>query len=352
MPVAGHWKRSRAPIAVAACICVVVSCADSGSVASSAQVAAETTSAVRPSTTSTTSTPRVPGTTTAPTTNPPPATTLPDAPGAGTGSGPASLPGFAPRTSPDVASDPAGLARQITDSERAVRDPATPPERRAEAAHVLQVAYRVLADRREWDAEVAAAMPQDLWHSLLSNVAARRELRGMHTRLLDHVPAWRIVEPRPAEELLAHYREAEQAFGVGWEYLAAIHLVETAMGRVDAVSTAGAMGPMQFMPGTWNAFGRGDVHDPRDAILAAGRYLAHSGAPADMHAALFSYNRHNRYVRAIMHFASVMRADPAAYLGYHHWQVYLLTVAGDVLLPVGYDAPEPVPVEAFLSRPG
>ena len=36
---------------------------------------------------------------------------------------------------------------------------------------------------------------------------------------------------------------------------------------------------MQFMPATWKSYGRGgDIQDPRDAILAAGRFLAAAGA--------------------------------------------------------------------------
>ena len=217
-------------------------------------------------------------------------------------------------------------------------------------AHVQQYAYRVLAERPEWDDTVRAELPEDLRLAFDANTGARRELRGMHTHLLETLPAWRIIAPEPADVLLAHYREAKATFGVPWEYLAAIHLVETAIGRVDGVSVAGAQGPMQFMPGTWDAFGEGDVHDPRDAILAAGRYLDHSGAPGDMTEALFAYNRHYNYVRAIEHYASVMRDDPAAYLGFHQWQVYVLTVEGDVVMPVGYDEPERIPVAEHLAR--
>ncbi|MGY6501796.1 MAG: transglycosylase SLT domain-containing protein [Acidimicrobiales bacterium] len=253
---------------------------------------------------------------------------------------------------PHLPGDPVELAAVLVEAERTVRDPDAPADVVAEMAHVQQYAYRVLADAPEWDDTVRAALPEDLRGAFDANVGARRELRGMHTHLLETLPAWRIVAPEPHDVLLGHYRDAEAIHGAPWEHLAAIHLVETAIGRVDGVSVAGALGPMQFMPGTWDAFGEGDVHDSRDAIMAAARYLDHSGAPDDMTAALFAYNRHHNYVRAIEHYASVMRDDPNAYAGYYHWQVYVLTVEGDVVMPVGFDESERVPVQEHLARLG
>ncbi len=250
---------------------------------------------------------------------------------------------------PQIATEPSSLGAELAAAELAVRNPATPVAEMIEQAHIAQYAYRVLAANPEWDTEARAAIPAELHHAFDANLAARRELRGMHTHLLETLPAWRIIEPAPYDELLAHYQEAEATFGVEWEYLAAIHLVETGIGRVDGVSTAGAQGPMQFMPGTWDAFGEGDVHNPRDAIFAAARYLRHSGAPGDMREAIFAYNRHYNYVRAIQHYASVMRDDPNAYRGYYHWQVYILTVEGDVVMPLGYEAAERVAVEEYLA---
>ena len=250
---------------------------------------------------------------------------------------------------PVLADDPAGIAAQLTAAEQAVRNPATGDDEVVEQAHVAQYAYRVLATRPEWDDEVRAVLPPELHQAFDANIAARRELRGMHTHLLETLPAWRIIEPPPYDELLGHYQEAQEIFGVPWEYLAAIHLVETAIGRVDGVSVAGAQGPMQFMPGTWDAFGEGDVRNHRDAIHAAARYLRHSGAPGDMRSAIFAYNRHYNYVRAVEHFASVIRHDPAAFRGYYHWQVYVLTAQGDVVMPLGYEATERIPVEEYLA---
>jgi membrane-bound lytic murein transglycosylase B len=112
------------------------------------------------------------------------------------------------------------------------------------------------------------------------------------------------------------------------------------MGRIRGVSIAGARGPMQFMPRTWDAYGEGDIDDPHDAIRAAARYLVASGAPGDMRRALFAYNRSENYVDAIANHAEVMKADERAYLGYYHWQVYYRLTTGDVILPVGWERRE------------
>ena len=129
--------------------------------------------------------------------------------------------------------------------------------------------------------------------------------------------------PDRIEHRRVAYDHGAAAGGVGWEYLAAIHLVETRMGRIKGDSTAGAQGPMQFIPSTWAAYGRGgDVTSNRDAIHAAARYLKASGAPADMARALRAYNNSARYVRAVTAYARQMEADERAYLGYHAWQVY------------------------------
>lgn len=242
-----------------------------------------------------------------------------------------------PRPSPAAADDPLALAAQLATAERAIRDRQIGGDELAWHAHVQQLAYRRLVVRPEWREQVLDAVSGSLRPVVTANLDAGTDLRSLVTpREREALPRWRIVEPAPAEVLLGHYRAAEAEFGVPWVYLAAIHLSETRMGRIRGTSVAGAQGPMQFMPGTWAAFGEGDINDDRDAIRAAARYLRHNGAPANMANALFRYNNSQRYVRAITLYAELMRADPAAYRGYHGWQVYYLTTQGDVLLPVGY----------------
>lgn len=265
-------------------------------------------------------------------------------------------PAPAPDARPVAASDPAGLAAQLVEVDAAIHDPAVAPDALAAAAHLQQVALRKLVDTPAWDAEVAERVGPGLAPAVAANVGAGRELRQLVRNPKSTLPAWRIVEPAPAQELQGYYEAGEAEFGVPWQYLAGVHLTETRMGRIRGVSTAGALGPMQFIPSTWAAFGEGDIESNRDAIRAAARYLAsnggdcRAGAPCDLANALFRYNPTPRYVNAVTAYAEQMRADPAAYPAYHGWQVYYLTTLGDVWLPVGYESAEERPVtEADLS---
>jgi hypothetical protein len=236
---------------------------------------------------------------------------------------------------PIAADDPQALAEQLSAAERAIRDPSVSGAELAWTGHMQQLVYRRLVERPRWRDEVLRALPSDLRPAATANLNAAVDLRAL-IRPGETLPPWRIVEPAPSEELLGLYRAAETEFGVPWSYLAAIHLVETLMGRVRGTSVAGAQGPMQFIPTTWAAYGEGDVNDNRDAIRAAARYLRASGAPGNMANAVYRYNPSDRYVRAITAYAEVMRAAPETYRGYYHWQVYFVSTRGDVLLPVGY----------------
>lgn len=199
-----------------------------------------------------------------------------------------------------------------------------------------QLAYRALAAHPAWVDRVVAAVPAGVRDAVRANVAAGAALGGLTGEAPAGFPAWDIRVPQPTATLRGFYAEAERASGVPWQYLAAIHLVETRVGRIHGLSSAGAQGPMQFIPATWEAFGEGDINDDRDAILAAGRYLASRGAPADMDRALFSYNNDDRYVAAVKAYADVLAAEPNRYDGYHEWQVFYATVDGTYLLPEGW----------------
>jgi soluble lytic murein transglycosylase-like protein len=237
---------------------------------------------------------------------------------------------------PIVADEASALLEQLVKAERAVRDPSVTGGELAYMGHLQQLVYRRLIERPDLRDAVFAAIPPDLRGSADFNLAAGADLWLFGPVRVTELPEWRIVSAPPINDLLRYYREAEAEFGVSWSYLAAINLVETRMGRIRGDSYAGAQGPMQFMPKTWDAYGDGDINDPRDAILGAARYLRATGAPADMERAIWHYNHDPEYVDAVMKYAAVMKGDPNAFRGYYGWQVYYQTAHGVYLLPVGW----------------
>jgi membrane-bound lytic murein transglycosylase B len=150
---------------------------------------------------------------------------------------------------------------------------------------------------------------------------------------------------------VSHYHEAEAKFGVGWNYLASINLIESALGRIQGLSAAGAQGPMQFMPATWEGYGEGgDINSPHDSIMGAARYLAANGfADGNIDGSLYRYNNSTSYVNAIKDIAAVLALDPQAFAGYYRWGVYYVTTLGDVHLPVGYETPERIPAADYIA---
>jgi hypothetical protein len=110
--------------------------------------------------------------------------------------------------------------------------------------------------------------------------------------------------------LVPIYQHAAAAYGLGPQgpsVLAAINGIETAFGTNLNISSAGAVGWMQFMPETWagygvdaNGDGVADPYDPEDAIHAAAAYLRASGAPGDWYNAVFAYNHADWYVAEVL----------------------------------------------------
>ena len=141
---------------------------------------------------------------------------------------------------------------------------------------------------------------------------------------------FRAGRPRPIGELTRHYRKADRRFGVSRNVLAAINFVETAFGKLKNESTAGALGPMQFIPATWRAYGMGgNIRDPHDAIMGAANYLRASGAPRNYRRALYAYNNSELYVDAVLRYARRIRRDRRDLLALYSWQVYVRTAKGD-----------------------
>lgn len=112
-------------------------------------------------------------------------------------------------------------------------------------------------------------------------------------------------------EYMEIYKLVEEKYKIPWNYIAAIHYVETRFGtyvnpitKKLMVSEAGALGHFQFMPATWAAYGldKGGGKDPFDVIDSAfscANYLIASGFHNDIDKAIFAYNRDWNYVSTI-----------------------------------------------------
>jgi soluble lytic murein transglycosylase-like protein len=165
--------------------------------------------------------------------------------------------------------------------------------------------------------------------SVAGDVRARRDLSRLASTSPVPRTRPRLGAPAAAARLLGWYREAARRFGVRWQLLAAINFVESAFGKVRSASGAGALGPMQFEPATWRAYGLGgNVDDPHDAILGAANYLAANGGARDERNALFRYDHSALYVDAVRRYAARIARDRHAFFRYYSWQVYVRTPGG------------------------
>jgi murein DD-endopeptidase MepM/ murein hydrolase activator NlpD len=136
------------------------------------------------------------------------------------------------------------------------------------------------------------------------------------------VPNFFIDKFRIPPFLLPVYQAAGMEYGVRWEVLAAINEIETDYGRNLNVSTAGALGWMQFMPATWKQYGVDanrdglkDPYNPVDAIFAAARYLRAAGAEQDIRRAIFAYNHADWYVDSVLMRARLIGGLPSNFVG-------------------------------------
>jgi membrane-bound lytic murein transglycosylase B len=119
--------------------------------------------------------------------------------------------------------------------------------------------------------------------------------------------------------LLPIYKAAAVQYGVPWQILAAINEIETDYGTDLSVSSAGAVGWMQFMPETWLQYGvdalnagYADPYNPVDAIFAAARYLRAAGAATNLRGAILAYNHSEEYAQSVLLRAKLISTYPKA----------------------------------------
>jgi soluble lytic murein transglycosylase-like protein len=213
---------------------------------------------------------------------------------------------------------PSALAAQLVRANAA-------PVTTASAYAIQKIEFR-LSDDPALASRVIRLLPRALARDVTDDVLAHREL----VRLTPPRPlsAFRPGPAAAAAKLLAWYREGQRRSGVPWQLLAAVNFVESAFGRMRETSVDGAQGPMQFMPSTWASYGRGDIHDPHAAILAAARFLRAAGAPGDERGALYRYNPSAAYVDAVERYAGRIRRSERAFRHYYARPLVVRTPGG------------------------
>ncbi len=196
---------------------------------------------------------------------------------------------------------------EVTEPPKPKKPKQTAADQRREAARLF------LAERLRESRRLAAETKLDIASSPFAGLASplmAAPLGTVSNAVLDSL--------RIPPFLLPIYQAAGVEYGVRWEILAAINENETDYGRNLSTSSAGAMGWMQFMPGTWESYGLDANHDgvkdpnnPVDAIFAAARYLQASGASTNIEQAIFAYNHADWYVADVLERAKALAALPA-----------------------------------------
>jgi soluble lytic murein transglycosylase-like protein len=193
-----------------------------------------------------------------------------------------------------------------------------------QAARVQQRQVYDLAGYADVESNVVPLLPSELQAPIRDSIAALHSLY-----ILGGIDQYYLVNPHytlpyanaaPLNTLRAFYVEAQLRYGVDASYLAAINFIESKFGRVNGPSSAGAVGPMQFLPSTWTEYGQGgNINDPHDSIQAAARYLQHNGAPFNMRNAIWHYNNSFDYVDSVEAFASAFRSNPGWLDRMYYW---------------------------------
>jgi membrane-bound lytic murein transglycosylase B len=167
----------------------------------------------------------------------------------------------------------------------------------------LQQAAELAAQRKELE-----RLNQELQTSL-ANVAARAAGAGSS--------GIGVTAFAPADIIALYQRAAKTCPGLPWGVLAGIGQVETNHGQNKNISSAGAMGPMQFMPATFAVYGVDgdgdgikDILDQADAVFSAAHYLCSNGGgdPSRLYDAIYDYNHLDSYVQEVLSLAAQYQA--------------------------------------------
>jgi len=218
-------------------------------------------------------------------------------------------------------------ASGLTDTMRHELAVATAEYRFRQAARQEELRVYELAGYASVESAVVPLLPSSVQSPLEAVISALHSLyilAGIDQYYLVNVHFNHVyTDTEPLSALRSYYNEAAQRYGIDPSYLASINFIESNFGRVKDNSSAGAQGPMQFLPSTWTQYGQGgDIQNSHDAILAAARYLVRNGAPYNMRNAIFQYNHDFDYVDSVESFARAYRTDPGWLDRMYYWNTF------------------------------
>jgi peptidoglycan hydrolase CwlO-like protein len=211
-----------------------------------------------------------------------------------------------------VADADAAVAAQVAAQSRSA-------DRQAGHAIATERTVAVVADRVQRLLQTQQALLDEANAQVahLEAVDAARAALAAQAAAFGEITASRIASLRPMAAdphyMSLYHQAASTCPGLSWTVLASIGQVESGHGRNPSTSYAGAMGPMQFLPATFQAYGVDGNHDgsldimnPDDAIYTAARYLCANGAGAGGAAvaqAIWHYNHADWYVQMVLSLA-------------------------------------------------
>ena len=159
------------------------------------------------------------------------------------------------------------------------------------------------------------------------------------TALLSSIAVLYAPQSGPPAFLISIYRAAGRLYDIPWQVLAAINWIETDYGRDLSISSAGAVGWMQFMPATWQMYGvavghtgQPDPYNPTDAIFAAAQLLHDNGGSHDLPGAIFAYNHATWYVDDVLWLAGQIAPGNLPQAPTYSGYVYPLSLARDLVV--------------------
>jgi soluble lytic murein transglycosylase-like protein len=176
---------------------------------------------------------------------------------------------------------------------------------------VQGVATRVVALLRQQQALLTQAQASV---ARLQALDAARAAFAAQSSAFSSITATRIAQlhvlPPSTVYMSLYHQAAATCPGLSWTVLAAIGQVESGHGSNPSTSSAGAMGPMQFLPATFDHYavdgnhdGVANIMDPYDAIYTAASYLCANGAGSGgdaLYSAIWHYNHADWYVQMVL----------------------------------------------------